>query len=124
MVRWVRGHPWWKGDPRQVQLIAARFQLGQRRGRPVELLDSRWRGSHRLIESLPWRQQEIKQGRLLTVAGGQRCGRPAGDQRAPAARDRLSLAGGDLGRSRQLVEDAVWRRQPDLLARHIDTLTT
>src|ERR1700730_4275831 len=107
MVRRGRGPPWWKSDSRQVQLIAARFQLGQRRGRPVELLDRRWRASHRLIESLLWRQQKIEQSRLLTIAGAQRCDRPAGDQHAPAARDRLGLAGGDLGRSGQLVEDAV-----------------
>ncbi len=34
---------------------------------------------------------------------GKGWGRPAGDQHAPATRDRLGLAGGDLGRSGQLV---------------------
>ena len=52
MVRRVRGRSRRKGDPREVQLIAPRFQLGQWRGRPVQLLDSRRRHSHRLIKTL------------------------------------------------------------------------
>jgi len=68
--------------------------------------------------SLLWHQQEIEQGRLLAVSGGQRRCRPAGDQHAPAARDGFGLAGEDLGKSGQLVEDAVRaRREADLLAR-------
>jgi hypothetical protein len=55
----------------------------------LSLIDCRWRGSHRLIEGLLWYQQEIEQARLLAVSGGQSCGRPAGDQHAPAACDGL-----------------------------------
>jgi len=101
MVRRFEGHPGRERCPRQVQLIAPRFQLGQRpqlSGR-VHRLSRGWQPP--ADQGPPLAPAENRAGsiaRLFPAANRRSC--PAGVSTAPPPRDGLGLASGDFGRSR------------------------